>query len=493
MRLRDVAAVAATAVLTACSVGPDYEIPKMEIPAAYKEAAGQDQDGWTPGQPQDHADRGAWWSIYDDPVLDGLERQVALSNQNLKSYEAAYRQATAVLRQARASFFPTLSLNPSVSRSQSASGGSGFGGSSRSPVQTSYSASGSASWDIDLWGRIRRGVEADVASAQASAGDLASAQLSAQATLASSYFQLRVADELKRLLDATAEAYGQSLQITRNQYNSGVASRTDVAQAEAQLKSTQAQAINVGLTRAQLEHAIAVLVGKAPADFSIAPAQLTNVVPVMPVGVPSTLLQRRPDIAAAERRVAAANAQIGVAIAAYYPDLTLSGSFGYTNSALGGLFQAANRVWSVGPQLAQVLFDGGLISAQVEEARAAWDQSSATYRQTVLTAFQAVEDQLSAVQILERQSAVQAEAVQAAQEAERLMLNQYKAGVVAYTDVVTAQTTALSSQQSALDILQSRLVASVTLVEALGGGWDMSQLPAEPQGNEFSPPAPAVK
>lgn len=485
MWLRKSALICGVAMVSACSVGPDYERPTMAVPAAYKEAANA-PEGWKTSMPSDHADRGAWWSVYDDPVLDGLERQVEINNYNLKSSEAAYRQAVAVIRSAQAGFFPTLSLAPSVTRSQSATS-SGSSSAARSPARTTYQLSGEASWELDLWGRIRRTVESDVASAQASAGDLANAKLSAQATLATSYFQLRVSDELKRLLDRTVEAYGKSLQITRNQYAAGVASRSDVVQAETQLKSTQAQAINVGVTRAQLEHAIAVLVGKAPAEFSIAPAELARSVPVSPVGVPSTLLERRPDIAAAERRVALANAQIGVAIAAYYPTLTLSGSYGYSSSAVSSLLQTAHRAWSLGPSLAQTLFDGGLRSAQVEEARASWDESVATYRQTVLTAFQQVEDELSALQILEQQAAVQAEAVESAREAERLMLNQYKAGTVAYTDVVTTQTSALSNEQTALTILENRLTASVTLIQALGGGWEMSQLPADPQGEEFGP------
>lgn len=426
-------------------------------------------------------------------MLDSLERQVEVSNQNLQAAEAAYRQATAVVRAARAGYFPTLSASASVTRAQAAvssggrSGGSSSGSVSSKP-HTTYAVGGSASWDIDVWGRIRRTVESDVATAQASAGDLASAQLSAQATLAVSYFQLRVADELKRLLDASVAAYAQSLQITRNQYASGVASRADVVQAETQLKSTQAQAINVGVIRAQLEHAIAVLIGKAPADFALPPAKLASSAPVMPAGVPSTLLERRPDIAAAERRVAAANAQIGVAIAAYYPDLTLTGSLNYASAAVGGLLKTSNQVWSFGPQLSQILFDGGLRAAQVEQARAGWEASAANYRQTVLVAFQQVEDQLAALDVLERQAAVQAEAVRSAQEAERLVLNQYKAGTVAYTNVVTVQTAALANEQTALTILENRLIASVTLIQALGGGWDLSQLPQDPTGNEFVRP-----
>ena len=300
---------------------------------------------------------------------------------------------------------------------------------------------------------------------------------------------MRVADELKRLLDSAGEAYAQSLQITRNQYAAGIAARSDVAQAETQLETTRAQAINVGVQRAQLEHAIAVLTGKPPAEVTIAPTPLAVTVPEIPAGVPSALLERRPDVAAAERRVAAANAQIGVAQAAYFPDLTLAGALSYTNSEIPGLLHTSDRVWSLGPQLAQTVFNGGLTGAQVDEARAAWEQSTATYRQTVLTAFQQVEDQLAALRILESQSVVQAGAVRSAQEAERLVLNQYKAGTVAYTSVITAQTAALSNEQTALTVYSNRLTASVALIQGLGGGWDASQLPAGDDAADV--PAPA--
>ena len=455
---------AGLALIPGCTVGPDYQRPTAVVPAGFKE-----QNGWKPGSPQDALNRGPWWSVYQDPLLDRLERHVTVDNQNLKAAEAAWREAAAVVRAARASFYPTVTVTPSVA-------GRGVGGA-RPPEFAQYGLDGSLSWELDVWGRIRRTVEADVASAQASAGDLASARLSAQATLATDYFELRSEDELKRLLDEAAIAYADSLRITQNQYKSGVVSRADVAQAETQLKSTQAQAVNVGVLRAQLEHAIAVLTGQPPASLSIPPAPLTGTVPEIPASVPSTLLERRPDIAAAERRVASANAGIGVAIAAWYPDLTLSASLDFTSTTLGSLLQAANRVWSVGPQLAETLFDGGLRSAQVEEARASYDQTAATYRQTVLTAFQQVEDQLAALGVLARQSVIEAEAVRSAQDAERLILNQYKAGTVAYTSVVTAQTAALGNEQTALTVFQDRLVASVALIQALGCGWDASQLP----------------
>jgi NodT family efflux transporter outer membrane factor (OMF) lipoprotein len=480
-------------LVSACTVGPDYQRPTVAVPASFKE-----QDGWKPGTPRDAADRGAWWSIYRDALLDQLERRVIIDNQSLKASEAAYLEAAAVVRAGQAGFYPTVTTTPSmthVSRGGSGgSGGGGGGGGGGGSAGTSgagagsgggassynqYALAGALSWEVDVWGRIRRTVEADVANAQASAGDLASARLSAQALLATDYFELRNQDELKRLLDAAVVAYTESLRITRNQYKAGVAARSDVAQAETQLEATQAQAVNVGVLRAQLEHAIAVLTGQPPSSFSIPPAQVTMIVPAIPVTVPSTLLERRPDIAAAERRVANANAEIGVAIAAYYPAITLSASLDFTSTAISTLLQAANRVWSVGPQLAETLFDGGLRDAQVEEARAAYDQAAATYRQTVLTGFQQVEDQLTALGVLARQADIQAEAVKSAQNAERLILNQYKAGTVAYTSVVTAQTAALSDEQTALTIFQNRLTASVALVQALGGGWDASQLPTD--------------
>jgi NodT family efflux transporter outer membrane factor (OMF) lipoprotein len=477
-------ATAVLANLGACAVGPDYERPSAAAPAAYKEL-----DGWKPSEPRDLADRGKWWSIYHDPVLDQLEQQVEISNQNLKAAEAAFREARAVVAEARAGLFPAVTINGSALRSGQGSGG-GTGGTTVSRggrVQNQFSLSAGASWELDVWGRIRRTVESDVASAQASAADLAAAHLSAQALLAIDYFQLRIADELKRLLETTAEGYARALQITTNRYQQGISARSDVASARAQLEATRSQAINVGVQRAALEHAIAILTGKPPAELTIAAAPPAFVVPVMPPGVPSSLLERRPDIAAAERRVAAANAQIGVAVAAYFPAITLSASYGVASTALDTLFSAASGVWSFGPQLAQPLFDAGLRSAQVDAARALYDLDVANYRQTVLTGFQQVEDALAALRILAEQADVQDAAVAAAREAERLIFNQYTAGTVAYTSVITAQTTALADQQTALTILQNRLVASATLIEALGGGWDALQLPNDAQiGNDLA-------
>jgi NodT family efflux transporter outer membrane factor (OMF) lipoprotein len=477
---------AAATLLAACSVGPDYHRPDAPVPATYKE-------GWKTGEPQDATDRGAWWAVYNDPLLDELERQIDISNQNLKVAEGAYREARAVVAQARSGYFPTTSVAASATRSgqgnnstagvTSGSGITRFGGG----VRTQYDLTADATWTIDVWGRIRRTVESDIANAQASAADLASARLSAQATLATDYFDLRATDELKRLLDAAVVAFTQSLEITRNQYRVGVAGQTDVVTAQTQLETTRAQAVAVGVQRAQFEHAIAVLVGKPPAEFSIALAPMPSNIPIAPTDVPSTLLERRPDVAAAERLMAAANAQIGAAEAAYYPDITLSASYGFVSSSLSTLLHASNALWSIGPTVTQTLFNGGLRGAQLDQARAVYDQNVATYRQTVLTGFQQVEDQLATLRILAEQAEVEANAVRLAREAERLTLNQYKAGTVAYTAVITAQTQALNNEQTDLTILQNRLAASVALVQALGGGWSSGQLPSDNDVKDNNP------
>jgi NodT family efflux transporter outer membrane factor (OMF) lipoprotein len=475
-----IAGCLALTTLAACAVGPDYQRPSATVPTKYKEA-----EGWKPAEPKDAASGEAWWSVYSDPTLDGLERQVAISNQTLKSSEAAYRTAQAIVGEARAGYFPTLDATGSATRSGRGAGASSSGSGSssgRASVQNSFSAAAQATWTLDIWGSIRRTVESDIASAQASAADLAAARLSAQGTLAADYFQLRIADEVKRLLDSTVEAYTRSLQIVQNRYNVGTAARTDIASAQAQLENTRAQSIAIGIQRAQFEHAIAVLIGQAPADFAIEPKPFDNGAPVTPPDLPSTLLERNPSIAAAERAMAAANAKIGVAEAGYFPTVTLGASYTQSSSMLHTLFTSASSLWSFG--LADVslpIFNGGLTSAQVAAARATYDQTVAEYRQAVLTAFQQVEDQVAASRILVQQADVQGRAVDAAEEAERLTLNQYRAGTVDYTAVITAQANSLASQQSALTILQSRLVASVNLIEALGGGWDTAQLPSEAQ------------
>ena len=488
----------------ACSVGPDYEKPTAPTATKFKELA-----GWKPSTPQDEIDRGQWWSVYHDPVLDALEKRIEIDNQTLKASEAAYRQSRAVVDQARGSFFPTLSADQSNQRSYEGPGAIRSGGvssfttgatgtgtsttggttvvaptASKGGGGTSfnqYSGSLSASWDLDIWGKIRRTVEGDIATAQASAADLASAKLSAQSTLAMDDFQLRYQEALKHLLDTTATDYQRSLQITQNQYNVGVAAKADVLSAQTQLLSAQASAINAGVLRATLEHAIAVLVGQPAGDFAIEPGALPNAVPVAPTGLPSQLLERRPDIAAAERLMAAANAQIGVAIAAYFPDITLSGSYGSQTSNFAKLFSAPTTIWSLGAEVSESIIDFGSRSAQVEQARAAYDSDVADYRQTVLTGFQQVEDELATLRILESQAVVQDEVVKAAREAARLTLNQYKAGTVPYSSVITAQATALSAEQTAINVTENRLTASVTLIQAIGGGWNADKLPRNDQ------------
>jgi NodT family efflux transporter outer membrane factor (OMF) lipoprotein len=481
-----------------CAVGPDYQRPPAPVPAAYKELGdAQPAAGWKLATPADDADRGAWWRIFDDPLLDSLVARVEVSNQTLAASEAAFRQARAILAQSRASLYPTLNLNGSVRRrggGGSSSGGfitgtasdpgttdSSFAlttGSGSDSARNIYQPTLIASWNLDVWGRIRRTIESDLASTQASAADLAAATLSAQTEVVRSYLQLRALDEQKRLFEEAAAAYEVSLRIAQNQYRAGVAARGDVSQALTQLESARSQAIATGVQRAQLEHAIAVLIGVPPAGLALEPAELALLPPPAPAGVPSTLLERRPDIAAAERRMAAANAQIGVAAAAYYPEITLSSSVGYASTALASLFDSSNLAWSLGILAAQTLFDAGTRSAVVEQARASYDQAVANYRQTTLASFQAVEDQLAALRILEQQAIVQDRAVAAAREAQQLELNQYKAGTVDYTSVVTAQQAALDNEQTALAIRRDRLTATVSLIEALGGGWSTAAIPA---------------
>jgi NodT family efflux transporter outer membrane factor (OMF) lipoprotein len=467
---KDVLFAASFALLAACSVGPDYVRPDAAAPEAFKET-----QGWKPAEPRDAELRGKWWEIFGDTLLNGLEEQVSISNQNLAAAEARFRQAMALVGVARSAYYPGITGDVSATRSR-ASSGSNSALISRGVV-TNRTAAINADWELDVWGRVRRSVESNVAGAQASAADVESARLSAQAQLALSYFQLRQLDTERRLLDETVEALGRSLQLTQNRYTAGVAAKVDVIQAQTQLKTTRAQAIDLGVQRAQLEHAIALLVGKAPSALSIPPGMLGALPPPAPVGLPSTLLERRPDVAAAERRVAAANAQIGVAKAAYFPHLTLSATGGYQSTTLADWFTAPSRFWSFGPALAATLFDAGLRKSQTEQAIANYDATVATYRQTVLTGFQEVEDNVAALRILEEEAAVQREALEAARQSLELTLNQYKAGTVSYLNVVTAQTTALANERSAVDILGRRLVASVLLVRALGGGWSAGPLP----------------
>lgn len=449
-------------MVSGCMVGPDYHRPDAPVPVAYKEL-----QGWTIAQPQDVADRGAWWSTYNDPELDRLERQIDVSNQTIKQFEAQYRDAVALVQEVRSNLFPTIGATAGATRS----------GTGKSPAQTQYSVEGLFSWDLDVWGRIRREVESQAAGAQVSAADLANARLSAQSTLATDYFDLRAEDSLADLLQETVAAFERSLAIVQNQHAAGTVTSGDLATAQAQLEGARAQLVAVGVQRATLEHAIAVLTGHPPAELTIAPAPLATEVPIVPPGLPSTLLQRRPDIAAAERLMQEENALIGVAKAAYYPDITLSADAGFLSNSLSGLTHTANSVWSVGASASETLFDGGLRSAEVAASRALYDQSVANYRQVVLIAFQQVEDQLSSLRILEQESQAEAVAVAAAQHAVDVTLNEYRAGTVPYTSVVTEQEILLADQQTALAVQQSRLVASVALTAALGGGWDTNQLP----------------
>lgn len=459
--------------LGACTLGPDYQRPPLPDAHAFKQA-----EGWKSAAPADALQRGDWWKLYGDAELDALVSRLNVSNQNLAVAEAQYRQARALVRSARSQLFPTLSGNAGVTRSRQTTGSSSSNVSAG--VSESYEAGLSASWELDLWGRLRRGLEANRATMQASAADLAAVRLSLQAELVQTYLQLRVMDEQQRLLDQTVAAYARSLRLTENQYRAGIVPKSDVAQAQTQLKSTQAQAIDLKWQRAQLEHAIAVLIGVPPAELSIAVRDDIPSLPEVPLALPSQLLERRPDVAAAEREVMAANAEIGIAEAAWYPDLTLSASGGYRNSSFNQLFEVPNRFWSLGPQLALTLLDFGGRRAELERAEAAYDQTVATYRQTVLDSFREVEDYLVQLRVLGDESVVQREALEAAQESLRLIENQYRAGTVDYLSVVTVQTTALNNERTNLTLLGDRLLTSVQLIAALGGGWQIEQLQQEP-------------
>lgn len=464
--------ILAALCLSGCMVGPDYKRPDAPVPGTYKELA-----GWKQATPNDGINRGAWWSIYNDPELDQLENEVAISNQNVKSFEAAYRAATALVRETQAGLFPTLSLNPSVTRGREGSGGGSSGGGFSSGPRTEYSVEGNAAWTLDVWGKIRRQVESNVAAAQVSAADLANATLSAQATLAIAYVNLHFEDAQQHLLEDTVADFQRALTITQNQYHAGTASSADYVTALAQLQSTQAQLIAVGVQRGQFEHAIAMLTGHPPADVTIPVQGLPQAVPVVPTGVPSTLLERRPDIAGAERTMQQENELIGVAVAAYYPDISLTALGGFVGSPLSQLFTTANAVWSLGASASETVFDAGARKAAVEAARATYDEAVANYRQTVLTAFQQVEDELVALRVLQQQAVAEDAAVASTRHAVQVAMNAYLAGTTVYTTVITEQTLLLSDQEAALAIQQSRLIASVTLIEALGGGWQASDLP----------------
>lgn len=471
-------------LFSGCMVGPDYTRPSAPAPAgAYKELG-----NWKQAQPQDDMIRGKWWEIYHDPELNKLEEQVNISNQNILQAEAQFREAAAAVKVSRAGLFPTITANPAFTESQasqnltshSSSGGSG--GASRghtgSIAQSLYNLPLEATYMADIWGGVRRSVEAGSSTAQASFADLENARLSYQATLAQDYFSLHGLDAQHELLTNTVASFQKFLDLTTNRYNGGIASKGDVAQARTQLDTAKAQLIDTGVARAQFEHAIATLIGKPASVFSLGKVSLAATPPQIPVGVPSTLLERRPDIAGAERRVASANASIGVATAAYYPTITLSGSTGLEAIQLSELFSGPSFFWSVGPVIAQTLFDAGKTHGQVQEARANYDATVAAYRQAVLTAFQQVEDDLSGLRILEDEAAAQDEAVKSAKESLEIATNQYKAGTQAYLTVITAQTTALNDELSAVLVRTRRMTTSVLLIEALGGGWDVSRLPS---------------
>ena len=462
--------LAALFALAACTaVGPDYDRPATLASDQFKETPAP----WREARPRDDIARGRWWEIFNDPQLNSLMERVETSNQALAAAEARYRQARALAGVARSALFPLIGAEAVVERGRSA-------GTRTTPgtTETSRSVAVAAVWELDFWGRVRRLVESGDAAAQAAAADVATAKLLLQAELASNYFVLRVLDAQRRLFDDTVGEFRKSAELTANRYNVGVAAKVDVIQADAQLKTTLAQTVDLGVQRALLEHAIAVLAGLPPASLTITPQPTyAPPLPVIPPGLPSTLLERRPDIAAAERRVAAANAQIGVARAAYFPLVTLNAVFGYeATSGQGNFLSAPFRFWAIGPAIFQTLFDGGLRRSQSQAAVAAWEAAAADYRNTTLVAFQEVEDNLATLRILDEEAALQQQAVEAARQSVALTLNQYKAGTVTYLNVVTVQTNALSNERAALDVLGRRLVASVQLVRALGGGWSLAEL-----------------
>lgn len=498
--MRRSAALLPLLLVSGCLVGPDYERPPPASPVApqYKEAELPPGAAslFRPAQPRDGADRGTWWQVYGDPTLDSLAAQIDVSNQNLKIFEANYRRARALIRQDQSALYPNISGTGSAQ--QTGTGAQrGAAGSSSSSVNRFDSTVGQFStgftlnWELDLWGTIRRQVESDSAAAQASDADLANARLSAQTDLVTNYASLRISDDRKRLYEATVAAYLRSMQIAQNQVDAGIVSKVDLVQAQTQYEQTRAQLVNEAINRALLEHAIALLVGKAPSEVSIAPAPTRLTVPTVDSGVPSTLLERRPDIASAERQMAAANAQVGVAKGAYYPQISLGATIGFLSGGLGSLLQLGTAAWSVGPQIAGTMVDGGGLAAQVQGARASYDATVATYRQTILTAFQQVEDALAQQRILVQQEQVQRAAVAAAREAERLSLNQYRVGTVPYTTVVQTQTAALAAEQTLLTIRLNRLTASANLVKALGGGWRQEDLPPPVPIGGLNQPNPA--
>jgi NodT family efflux transporter outer membrane factor (OMF) lipoprotein len=466
----------AVLLLAGCSVGPKYRTPAAQVPSAYKEAG-----NWTTAEPNDQNLGGDWWTVFQDPQLDALEQQVNVSNQNLKAAEAQYQEARAVLRYDRADYYPTITAGPSATR-QRVSGNrppasSVFDGITYNDLVVPFEFS----YQVDVWGRVRHTVESAREQAQASAADLATVNLSMHADLAIDYFEARSLDAEEQLLNSTVKEYEQALALNESRFQGGMSSEVEVQQAKTQLETTSAQAIDVGVLRAQYEHAVAILIGKPPAEFSLPPLPLTAPPPPIPVSVPSELLERRPDIAAAERRVAAANAQIGVAKAAYYPAINLGASGGFESSNITNLFTGPSALWSVGVSAVGTIFDVGRRRAFTDEAREAYDYQVATYRQSVLSGFQQVEDNLAALRVLENEATVQDQAVAAAQSSLELSNTRYQGGVTSYLEVTIAQSAALSDEVTAVNILGRRMASTVLLIQALGGGWDRSSLPERPE------------
>jgi NodT family efflux transporter outer membrane factor (OMF) lipoprotein len=461
--------------LSGCVVGPKYHPPVVQAPPAYKEVG-----DWKPAQPNDQNLGGEWWKIFQDPQLDALEIQVNVSNQNLKASEAQFRQARAALRYNRADYYPTVTAGPSATRTR-VSANAPTNSALRGTTINDFVLPFDFSYQADVWGRIRKNVESYREQAQASAADLATVNLGMHADLAIAYFQARSLDAEEQLLNSTVKQYEEALELNESRFEGGIASEVDVEQAKTQLQTTRAAAIDVGVLRAQYEHAVAILIGKPPAEFSLPPLPLTAPPPHIPVSVPSDLLERRPDIASAERLVASANAQIGVAKSAYYPMISLGASGGFESSSITTLLQGPSGLWSVGLSVVGTIFDGGRRHALTDQARAAYDSQVASYRESVLTGFQQVEDNLAAVRILENEAKVQDEAVTAAERSLDLSVTRYKGGVTSYLEVITAQSAALSDQVTAVNILGRRMASTVLLIQALGGGWEKSSLPERPE------------
>lgn len=522
MKLRESIArnlvLAASCVLTGCVVGPKYQAPTVQSPPAYKESPAQFKESgpWTVAQPQDGELRGNWWEIFKDPELNSLESQLNINNQTIKQYFEQFMEARALIREARSQYFPTISTTPAYTRQRSGgnigsfasstgttTGSSGTGSTTGVPTSTGVttstgtgvvSSSGQqfsifslpidVSWAPDLWGKVRNEVREYQYSAQVSAADLENERLTEQASLAEYFFELHGQDALLALYAKTVEADKKSLQRTEGLYETGVDDRISVVEAENTLQAAQAAATNIGVLRAQYEHAIAVLVGKVASEFSIPVRAITAAPPAIPIGLPSQLLQRRPDIAAAERTMASANAQIGIAYAAYYPSLTLSASGGFEGSAFSKLLDWSNRFWSIGPSLSETIYEGGLRRATVNQYIATYNADLASYRQTVLTAFQQVEDYLAEVRILSRQIEQEQSVVNTAQTSLKLEMGRYETGVDPYLDVITLQTTLLTDQQTLVNLQVEQMTSAVELIEALGGGWDASKLPTPEQATK---------